>query len=220
MINIILASAVFDILGPPPGYFKETPVVETVAKEEIVTPRAVEEKKEESVSNNDKPKTVKKTVKQESPAKFRKTISKIIDAVQAEPSELIIKQEPITTALDYNVSEDGDACSKVETVEENFEPVKEEIKEIFEDPKEEPEEEIHYYVYTGVNCRYCTLLLAELESNVNVENISVVENARKTKSGKIINYYPVLEVYKDEELIYHGVGYRKWNDLAKVINKK
>ena len=225
MIGLIISSALFDILGPPPGYNQDPPAVESV--EEATTEKKVIKKKskkvvkEEPVSNNE-PKeepvaepTLKEDVKEEEKPEvqdnFSEVVGGIIQKILDEP--IVVNTPDAITEAPYR---EGHACSKAEDTDDLADAGVEPVAITEEEPVEDS---LHYYVYTGVNCRYCVLLLAELESNVDAESISVVKNARKTKSGKVIQYYPVLEVYKGEECIYHGVGYKKWSDLTKVINK-
>lgn len=220
MISIILSGAMFDLLGPPPAHNKqEEVVVEKPAPGVPDIPPVIE--KEEPVSNNEE-----EIVEKEEPVIiFSDAVAKIIEEI-APALEVVRYEEPELTFY-----EDGSACAKVEEPKEsitealNVEPVKEEkvegVEPVEEEvaKEEEPEEKLHYYLYTADRCHYCVLQLAELEAHTTSDQITIVKNARTTKSGKSLRYYPVLEVYKGEECIYHGVGYRKWDALTKAMQQ-
>lgn len=214
MISAILCSALFDLLGPPPIYNKQEPEEAVVEK---TVPAVIN--KDVPVSNNEE-----ETAKEEPVVIFSDAILKIIEEIEPKAIPVVRYEEPVTEEITFH--EDGSACAKVEEPQEAItEALNVEQKEKAEDVEEEPvseeaiEEALHYYLYTADRCHYCVLQLAELEANIKSDQISVIKNARVTKSGKSLRYYPVLEVYKGEECIYHGVGYRKWDALTKAMQQ-
>lgn len=84
--------------------------------------------------------------------------------------------------------------------------------------KDDSEAGYKYYVYCSHNCAPCIRLVNELRKNVDEKDL-ILSYERTTKSGKRITYVPVLEVYKDGELVHQQTGYTSFKSIKKYIDE-
>lgn len=84
--------------------------------------------------------------------------------------------------------------------------------------KDDSEVGYKYYVYRSHNCDPCIRLVNELQKNVDEKDL-ILSYERTTKSGKHITYVPVLEVYKDGELVHQQTGYTSFKSIKKHIDE-
>lgn len=201
IIAVLLLCSGIDMIGSMPNRVvpgKEPEVIENLIPEE-------EEKVDCGVHRRRKPlvnKTVSPDIKPELPD--------IKPEVDDTKSELPDTKPEVT---DTNTITNPEEIMIPFPEGDKLEPGEKEVE-----AKDDSEAGYKYYVYRSHNCAPCIWLVNELQKNVDEKDL-ILSYERTTKSGKHITYVPVLEVYKDGELVHQQTGYTSFKSIKKHIDE-